>query len=157
MSQSTATAPIRLSVSVPAAPDRAFVAFTREMTAWWPLGTHSICEDVAAEVVFEERRGGRVYERSPQGRDENWAEVLVWEPPHRLVLAWRPNPAPGPKTEVEVTFTAEADGTRVDLEHRAWERFGTEAEDQRAGYASASGWESVLGNYVDRFHRASEV
>jgi uncharacterized protein YndB with AHSA1/START domain len=154
MVQSAATAPIRLSVSVPATPDRAFVAFTTEMGRWWPVSTHSIDEGTATEVVFEERVGGRVYERSAHGKEEFWAEVLVWDPPHRLVLAWRPNPEPGPRTEVEVTFHRQENGTRVDLEHRAWERLGALAAEHRGGYASDEGWVAVLHNYVGWFDNA---
>ncbi len=154
MVQSAATAPIRLSVKVKATPERAFAAFTTNMGTWWPVASHSICEDPATEVVFEERVGGRVYERSPHGREQLWAEVLVWEPPHRLVLAWRPNPAPGPRTEVEVTFHRQENETRVDLEHRAWERFGSVAEEHRGGYASDDGWAAVLRDFVGWFNSA---
>lgn len=150
MSQSTAAA-IRLSVTVPARPERAFEAFTKEMGAWWPLASHSICEDEAAEVIFEEHVGGRVYERSPQGQEQQWAKILVWEPPHRLVLEWRPNPEPGPRTEVEVTFTFAENATRVDLEHRAWERLGDDAEEVRSDYASERGWAAVMSDFVRSF------
>jgi uncharacterized protein YndB with AHSA1/START domain len=148
MSQSTTTAPIRLSVTVGATPERAFTAFTREMGTWWPFAAHSIYEDRADGVIFEERVGGRVIEQSPAGEDSHWADVLVWEPPRRFVLAWKPNPEAAAWTEVQVTFTSTADGTRVDLEHRGWERFGDEADERRAGYASENGWPAVLGEYV---------
>ena len=46
-------------------------------------------------------------------------------------------------------FTPEGDGTRVDLEHRGWERYPAElGPDTRASYASADGWERVLSTYV---------
>jgi uncharacterized protein YndB with AHSA1/START domain len=151
MAHSTTTAPVRLSVSVAAAPERAFTVFTREMGSWWPLATHSVCEDPAATVIFEERAGGRVLERSPSGTEVSWAEVTVWEPPRRIVLAWRPNPEPGPRTEVEVDFVPEAGGTRVELIHRGWEKLGELAEDRRTEYASDRGWPMVLDEFVARF------
>lgn len=150
MTQSVASTPIRLSVVVRVPVKRAFEAFTNEMDDWWPLASHSISEDPRAQVILEGRVGGRVIERSPEGVEESWGELIVWEPPHRLVLAWRPNPMPGPRTEVEITFRPDGDGTRVDLEHRGWERFGDEAEEYRAGYASQEGgWPMVIGRFDD--------
>jgi uncharacterized protein YndB with AHSA1/START domain len=148
MTQSTATAPIRMTVTVSAEPGRAFAAFTREMGSWWPMARHSVCEDPSASVIFEEREGGRVFERSPAGEEVQWAEVTAWDPPRRIVLAWRPNPEPGPRTEVEVIFIPDAEGTRVELTHRGWENLGELAEASRARYASDGGWRFVLSNFV---------
>jgi uncharacterized protein YndB with AHSA1/START domain len=50
-------------------------------------------------------------------------------------------------TEVRVTFTADGDRTRVDLEHSGWESFGDRSVSQRSGYASADGWTMVLGSF----------
>lgn len=49
---------------------------------------------------------------------------------------------------VEVTFTAEGDGTRVQVEHRGWERLGLErGQEARDEYAAEDGWPFVLGCY----------
>jgi len=42
----------------------------------------------------------------------------------RFVLAWKPHSRPVPPTEVEVRFVPDGEGTRVELEHRGWERVG---------------------------------
>ena len=52
--------------------------------------------------------------------------VTVWEPPSRVVIDWNPSHEDRPYTEVEVTFSPAGDGTRVDLEHRQWDRLGDE-------------------------------
>jgi uncharacterized protein YndB with AHSA1/START domain len=74
--------------------------------------------------------------------------VLVWDPPSRLVLAWQLTPDwtydPNLITEVEVTFTPEGDGTRVDLEHRHLERMGGRAEAARAVIDAPGGWGLLL-------------
>ena len=49
--------------------------------------------------------------------------------------------------EVEIRFQDTDGGTRVELEHRDWEVFGAEAASKREQYNS--GWEFVLGRYVD--------
>ena len=51
--------------------------------------------------------------------------------------------------EVEVSFTAEPDGsTRVDLEHRHFDRHGAGAPMLRAGVDSPEGWGGLLQMYV---------
>ncbi len=146
MSTTEALAAINKTITVDASVETAFDTFTRRMGSWWPTKTHSIFEDKVQDVVFDERTGGRVYERAADGEEADWADVLAWEPPTRVVLRWRVNPERGP-TEVEVRFTPENGGTRIDLEHRGWDQIG-DAEG-RAGYDP--GWDFVLGNYVDSF------
>jgi len=146
MSTTEALAAINKTITVDASVETAFDTFTRRMDSWWPTKTHSIFEGKVQEVVFDERTGGRVYERAADGEEADWADVLAWEPPARLVLRWRVNPERGP-TEVEVRFTPENGGTRIDLEHRGWDEIGD--ADGRAGYDT--GWDFVLGNYIDSF------
>jgi uncharacterized protein YndB with AHSA1/START domain len=141
-------APVRKSVTVNRPAAEAFRLFTSEMATWWPLPTHSIGEDSAETVVFEPREGGRVYERRTDGSISYWAEVLTWKPPRRFVLAWQPNPDAPATTELEVTFTSEGDRTRVDLEHRGWERLGEAAELKRTEYEA--GWDGVLDLFAGR-------
>ncbi|MGZ8706839.1 MAG: SRPBCC domain-containing protein [Gaiellaceae bacterium] len=146
MSTTEALAAIHKTITVDASVETAFDTFTRQMGSWWPTKTHSIFQDKVQEVVFDERTGGRVYERGEKGEEADWADVLAWEPPARFVLRWRVNPERGP-TEVEVRFTPENGGTRVDLEHRGWDEIG-DAEG-RAGYDP--GWDFVLGHYTESF------
>ncbi|HEV3480400.1 MAG TPA: SRPBCC domain-containing protein [Gaiellaceae bacterium] len=138
MSTTEALAAINKTVTVEASVETAFETFTRRMTDWWPSGSHRIFE--GSTVVFDGRAGGRVYERATTGEEGDWADVLVWEPPHRLVLRWRVNPNRGP-TEVEVRFTPENGRTRVDLEHRGWDD-----PEGRANYFT--GWDLVLERFT---------
>ncbi len=144
--------PVRISVRVSRAPDVAFRAFTEEMARWWPLNTHSIAADTfegkvtADMVVFEGRPGGRIYERMSDGREADWGRVLSWDPPHRVVFSWKPNLRPEPFTEVEVRFFPDGLGTRVELEHRGWEKLGERGPVQREGHQS--GWVPVLDRFA---------
>jgi uncharacterized protein YndB with AHSA1/START domain len=147
MSATKALADIRKTITVDASVETSFEAFTRRITTWWPTGSHRVFED-GSTVVVEERVGGRVYERAAHGEEADWADVLVWEPPHRLVLRWRVNPRRGP-TEVEVRFEADGDRTRVDLEHRGWD----DAEG-RANYDA--GWDPVLDRFSQAVQSVSE-
>lgn len=122
--------PIRRSITVHRAPDDAFRLFTTEMGTWWPLETHGRSDADRGEkterLVFEEREGGRIFEVLSTGAEADWGVVTSWEPPSRVVIDWNPSPEDRPYTEVEVTFSPAGDGTRVDLEHRHWDRLGDE-------------------------------
>jgi hypothetical protein len=63
--------------------------------------------------------------------------VTAYVPPTRIVFTWKAPEWDAP-TEVEVRFSPEQDGTRVDLEHRGWERTGARGRDRRDG-SRASG------------------
>jgi uncharacterized protein YndB with AHSA1/START domain len=128
------------------------------MTTWWPSETHSRGAmdfddpDLKTESIeFQGYVGGRVLEHVSDGRALPWAEVVVWEPPDRLVMAWRPHSRPQPPTDVEVTFTAVAGGTEVVLVHRGWERL---TEDYAEGYASyGTGWVVTLEGLAEAANR----
>src|SRR5205823_8327874 len=114
-----------------------------------------IGEDKVTEVVFEEQAGGRIFERHSDGGEGEWGRVLEWEPPRRFVMSWYPGNEPADATELEVRFAPEGEGTRVDLDHRGWERFAEQAAERRSGYDS--GWNEVLGYYERSEEHTSEL
>ena len=144
----TAIEPVRQSVVVARPVAETFALFTQRLDTWWPLATHSIAADtfenrVSVEsVTFEQRAGGRVLERMSDGTEAAWGTILVWEPPARFVMTWNPTLLDRPETEVELRFSDAGPGaTRIDLEHRGWERLADAAE-KRAGYDE--GWAALL-------------
>jgi len=126
--------------------EEAFSAFTDRIGAWWPLPTHGVFGERAGGVAFDE---GRLVERSVDGDEAVWGEVLVWEPPRRLVVTWHPGRGADDASEVEVRFIPDGDGTRVELEHRGWERFGEDAVRRRRGYVGPGAWGAVLEHFAD--------
>jgi uncharacterized protein YndB with AHSA1/START domain len=103
--------------------------------------------------IIEGRSGGRCYTEQIDGTECDWGTILVWDPPRRFVMAWQISPTwqyepdVAKSSEVEVRFTPEGDGlTRVDLEHRYFERHGAgaEAEAVRSAVDSAQGWDGLL-------------
>ena len=147
------TAPVRRSLTVAAPQARAFDAFTARIGAWWPRNK-SIGAEPFSSAVIEPREGGRWYEIGEKGAECDWGKVLVWEPPHRAVLAWQIGADwkydPALVTEVEVAFTPDGDGrTRVELEHRNLERFGAKAAALRAAFDSPDGWSGVLAAFAE--------
>jgi uncharacterized protein YndB with AHSA1/START domain len=145
MSESLVIEVVRKTVTVDCAVEEAFRIFTSEAISWWPVESHSIHQSVR-EIVVEPRAGGEVYEVSESGEKGYWATVLAWEPPGRLVLAWNILNADAEPTEVEINFVQQGHGTRVELEHRGWERLAEAGAEKRANYDT--GWDFVLGEYV---------
>jgi len=144
-------APIRKSVHVRTSPERAFRVFTAGMTRWW-RPDHHIAATPFAEVVVEERAGGRWFERDKDGAECEWGKVLAWDPPRRLILSWQLNHEfrydADLVTEVEIRFVPEADGTRVELEHRNLERYGEHAAATRAAMDSDGAWTTTLRDFA---------
>lgn len=76
--------------------------------------------------------------------------MLEWDPPKRLLIAWQIThqwgyePDLAKASEVEIHFTPIAGGTRVDLEHRHFERMGPSGEAMRQGVSAPGGWGSML-------------
>jgi uncharacterized protein YndB with AHSA1/START domain len=136
---------VRKSVVVDCPQEYAFELFTERIHSWWPHESHSPADERPESTTFEPRVGGRLYDRTANGEEHEWATVLVWEPPARFVVDWHVSPG-RPSTELEVRFVPEGDGTRVELEHRGWERYGDEAAETYASYNG--GWETVLKPFV---------
>jgi len=161
MSDAGTAAPVRKSVTVNASVERAFRIFTEDFDTWWPR-THHIGKSPMKKALIEGKAGGRCFTQQEDGTDCDWGRVLVWDPPHRLVVAWQITHEWGyqpdlmQSSEVEIRFTAAADGvTRVDLEHRHLERHGAGAASMRTAVDSEGGWGGLLALYGARVERQS--
>jgi len=149
---------VRKSITVEADQQQAFEVFTKRHGTWWPAAYH--IGDVDYETaVIEPFAGGRWYERGVDGSESVWGRVLVWEPPHRLVLAWQISADwrfdAKVTTEIEVRFEPVGENrTRVDLEHRHLDHFGARAAEMRAIFDSGGvpgapqGWAGILREFA---------
>jgi uncharacterized protein YndB with AHSA1/START domain len=143
----TGLPPVRKSVVVPLERAAAFELFTRRLGEWWPLTHRSATKD-AVYCTVEPYVGGRLFERTRFGTESVWGVYLVFEEPSRVVFTWHPGATEETATEVEVTFSAIERGTRVDVEHRHWERLGARASFVRELFDG--GWVGVLERFVAR-------
>ncbi len=141
------------SITVPVAPDRAFASFTEGMGSWWPP-EYTWAQQALEEIAIEPREGGRCFERGPHGFSCDWGRVVAWEPPKRLAFTWQispqrvPQPDPDRASLVEVRFSAEGDATRLELEHRDFDRHGEGADGYRAAMESPQGWPFILERFA---------
>jgi uncharacterized protein YndB with AHSA1/START domain len=156
MSVQEAGTSVRESIVVDSPIELAFQVFTEDIGSWWPPD-HHILEGELAEMVFEPREGGHIYDRNTHGEECRWARVLAYEPPNRVVfswdigLDWKIQPDPAKTSEVEVRFVAEAaERTRVELEHRHLERHGERWENMRGAVGSPGGWRRGLERFAQR-------
>jgi uncharacterized protein YndB with AHSA1/START domain len=142
--------PVRRTITVKASPERAFEVFTNGMDRWWPR-SHHIGTVPMKRAVMQGHVGGRCYSEQTDGSECDWGEITAWEPPRRFVMAWKITaawhfqPDLAQSSEVEVIFTPVGNGsTRVDLEHRCFERVGAGWETMRAMVGGEGGWGGLL-------------
>jgi uncharacterized protein YndB with AHSA1/START domain len=144
---------VRKALHVKAPREVAWRVFTEKMGTWWPLAHYKIGKATAVDAVIEPRVGGRWYERGDDGSTCDWGRVVVWEPPARLVLTWDIDANfqydPSLNTEIDVRFipvgTAE---TRVELEHRRLDRYGTRRDEMRRIFDTEGDWGKLLAMFA---------
>ena len=156
MTPQTEETSIRTAIVVAAPQDHAFRVFTERFDKVKPREHNMLAADIA-ESVFEPRAGGRIYDRGVDGSECQWARVIAYEPPERLVFSWDISPQWQIETdldrasEVEIRFTPESEGrTRIELEHRHLDRHGRGWEELREGVAGDQGWPLYLGRYAEQ-------
>lgn len=152
--RSDAPPPIRKSVEVNTTAEHAFRVFTGDMHRWWPAS----CDPSEGRnaVILEPGVGGRWFERSTKGTERQMGRVLIWEPPHRVVLAYQVRLDrtfdPNLETEVEITFTPTASGKiLVQVEHRKLENFGLQAVQAFDALNGPKAWVGILTAFQQSF------
>ncbi|HEX4624585.1 MAG TPA: SRPBCC family protein [Solirubrobacteraceae bacterium] len=155
MTTQIADTAVRTSIVVDAPQPLAFDVFTQDMGGWWPPD-HHILEGELAEMVFELRDGGRIYDVGVDGSECQWARVLAFEPPERVVISWdittewKLETDLARTSEVEVRFVAEGpERTRVELEHRHLDRHGEGWQNMRGAVGSPGGWPGGLQRFAE--------
>jgi uncharacterized protein YndB with AHSA1/START domain len=145
---------VRVAITVNAPIERAFEVFTTRVDTWWPR-EYRLIEGESTDVVIESHAGGRWYERAANGKECDWGKVLLWEPPHHLVLTWLIGVGyvlesdPERASRVDVQFVENSPTqTTVTLVHSQFERHGEGWESLRDGVAHESGWSGMLQTYA---------
>jgi uncharacterized protein YndB with AHSA1/START domain len=146
------TGTIRREVVVEVGQARAYELFTADMTSWWP-SAHHIGSAPIHRVVVEPWAGGRWYTEHEDGTETSTGFVVAWEPPSRLVITWQIGADwkfhTDLVTTVEVLFLAQGDHrTRVVLEHRDLDGFGTDAAAMRTTFEDPGAWTATLAAYA---------
>jgi uncharacterized protein YndB with AHSA1/START domain len=158
MSTTRESTVVRLEIAVDVPVEHAFRVFTEEFDKIKPREHNMLVVEIA-ETVFERHVGGKIYDRGVDGSVCQWARVLAFDPPDRVVIAWDISPQfqletdPSRASEVEVSFTAQGpESTLVLLEHRHLDRHGEGWESAYHGLAADDGWPL----YLDRFRQVTQ-
>lgn len=130
------TSKVFVALRVKATPERAFEVFTAEIGDWWrPNGLFQTTPRAPGRLAFD---AGRLVETLENGKIFEIGKVLAWEPPARLVFSWRQASFPPDLvTEVEVTFEAVGQETRVSVEHRGFSQVPADSA-ARHGFPDAA-------------------
>jgi len=144
--------PIVKTVVVRAAPRKAFELFAGELARWWPLAQFHTGPD-PVDCAIEPHVGGRVFERATDGRETSWGTVLAYDPPDRLSFTWIVGLSADRAQQVDVRFTPEGGGTRVELTHSGWEKLGDAAASLRERYEQ--GWGTLVERFFAEYANAS--
>jgi uncharacterized protein YndB with AHSA1/START domain len=147
--------PIIKTITVNCAPQQAFRYFTEDFGKWWPAHSHSVTAYSSkftvspASCELEPGNGGRIIERTPAGELCIWGTILQWEPPSHLAFTWHPGKSGEAAQRVDITFSPNAEGTRITLTHGGWEKTSPQVEEDWKSYNK--GWESVFVECFSRY------
>jgi uncharacterized protein YndB with AHSA1/START domain len=138
---------IRKSIWVGRSPEISFKVFCEEIGEWWPGGFGG--KD--SKLSLGREVGGRFIEKRADGTEYEIGRITAYQPPSIVAFTWRA-PSWDVITQVEIRFTAEAGGTRIELEHSGWEQ-DAKTRDAQPNYNS--GWDKILGHYEAVFAKAA--
>lgn len=145
MASVSSASPIELEREIACPRLHAFEVFTARTANWWP---RELSRSGAAEftVALEPWVGGRVYERTSEGEELDWAEVSAWESPRRIGFRWHLHGPREDSTDVEVGFTADGGSTVVRIVQGGFARIGAGREELRR--RSREDWELALERFA---------
>jgi uncharacterized protein YndB with AHSA1/START domain len=100
--------------------EHAFSTYANRIASWWHPRYTANAETLDG-VTIEPRVGGRVYATHRDLGQDDWGEVTVWEPPHRLVHTFTLAQDPGHPSEVAVEFAPDGGGgCTLRFAHGGW-------------------------------------
>ena len=147
-------APLKKTMHLKVSVAQAFARFAEHFGDWWPRQSgHCVFGDASTGCLMEPGVGGRILETGEGDQTTEWGRVVLWEPPHRLSFDWYPGRTADTSQRIDLSFTADSEGTRIDLTHNDWHLLGDRADELRQSYDG--GWDQVLGTFGAHASRAS--
>jgi uncharacterized protein YndB with AHSA1/START domain len=132
--------------TVEAEAEHAFDLWANRAELWWPKG-HTMSGSDGCQIIFEGRSGGRVFERTPQGEEHEWGDVLDWEPPRRIRYLWHLFFDRSEATTVDVTFVPKGARTAVRIRQTGFELLGDAGVERRQRTGNA--WAAITELYAE--------
>lgn len=134
-----------------------FREFTQGFGAWWPAEFSWSQPDLLRGMAMDCRLDGLLSETGPYGFRIDFGRIISWTPPSSLDFLWQisaqrvPLPDPEQASIVSVAFDSRAGGTRITVNHHAWERHGAAAQEYRDGFVEA--WPMALEGFRQYLER----
>jgi uncharacterized protein YndB with AHSA1/START domain len=156
---------VLVAIRVRASRERAFQAFTREISEWWrPNMLFQFTDQDTGALSFEPHAGGRFLMVRRDGSQFEIGRVTAWNPPSELAFSWRQESfGADQETEVVVRFEAAGSETRVTVEHLGWDGLPREHV-ARHGFPldvfqlrHAEWWQSLLGRLQSRALQGGQI
>jgi uncharacterized protein YndB with AHSA1/START domain len=135
---------LRIEVPLACPAEHAFEVWVERFAQWWPR-SHTVTGDPAS-VVLEPGVGGRLLERTADGGEIVWGEIVEWSPPTRLAYLWHMRRDRADATTVEITFVDLGEHSRLEIVHHGWERLGADGQAWRD--ANRAGWDGLLPAFI---------
>ncbi len=115
-----AVSPITHERTLSCSVEHAFATYANRIGAWWDPRYTANAETVE-RVTIEPRVGGRVYAMHRDLGEDDWGEVTVWDPPHRLAHTFTLAQDPAHPSEVAVEFAPDrCGGCTLGFAHGGW-------------------------------------
>lgn len=123
---------ITRAVDLPVSPETAWEVFVHRFPDWWPR-EHCFCGEAALMTVFIDLVAQDWGEITLAGERRIWGKVLASKAGEALSLGWQmdgtvspwvPEPDPARASQIDITFDACPDGTRLALKHHGFARQG---------------------------------
>ena len=147
---------MRHEIVVEASAERAFRVFTEQLDGIKPRDHNLLDGRDRRRPSWSRAPAAGSTTAAPTAAECEWATVLAFEPPERVVFSWNISaqwqlePDADRRSEVEVSFAAEGpERTRVAIEHRHLDRHGDGWEGMRDGVAAENGWSLYLSRFAD--------
>ena len=142
----TTSSPITQEYPLRCNGDHAFAVYTGRIGEWWDARYTANAETLQA-VTVEPRVGGRVYATHSDIGEDDWGDVTVWEPGHRLVHTFTLAQDPQYPSKVVAEFVPEGGtGCTLRFTHGGW------TEDNAEVRKKFGDWQVLL----DRFAALAE-
>ena len=136
------TPPITEVYPLRCAADHAFALYTGRIGEWWDARYTANAETLQS-VTIEPRVGGRVYATHGDIGEDDWGEVAVWAPGHRLVHTFSLAQDPEHPSEIVVEFIpAEGNSCLLRFAHGGW------TKDNAAVRSKFGDWRVLLDRFA---------
>ncbi|MCA9185948.1 MAG: ArsR family transcriptional regulator [Planctomycetales bacterium] len=79
--------PLERSIIVSCPIEQAFQLFVTQIDVWWPIGHRPAS---TSKLILETKVGGRFIAVTATGDEKKMGDVLIYDPPSRIVYTWYP-------------------------------------------------------------------